>query len=180
MLRGVTVLALVLLPVVSWAQVSEPEGYREDSYRAPVPETLAGGTVVSSDEANALWQEGKVTFLDVLPRAPKPEKLPEGTVWHEKPRISIPGALWLPNVGYGGIADETDAYFRAGLEKATGGDMTHPVLFFCLDECWMSWNAAKRAMEYGYSTVYWYPEGTDGWVFEDYPVEELKPEPGFQ
>jgi rhodanese-related sulfurtransferase len=39
----------------------------------------------------------------------------------------------------------------------------------------MSWNAAKRAMEYGYSNVTWYPEGTDGWAFQDYPQETVKP-----
>ncbi len=162
------------------AEVPEPATYREDDYRSPVPATLSGATVVSSEEAETLWQEGTVAFIDVLPRAPKPEKLPEGTIWREKPRLSIPGALWLPNVGYGRIADVTDAYFRAGLAKATGDDPAHPVLFFCLEDCWMSWNAAKRALEYGYATVYWYPEGTDGWTFMDYPVEELEPEPGGQ
>lgn len=175
-MRPAAVLALTFLPLAALAEVPEPEGYREDDYRSPVPDTLAGATVVSSEQAYALWQGGEVAFLDVLPRAPKPEKLPEGTIWHEKPRLSIPGALWLPNVGYGRIADVTDAYFRAGLEKATGGDTAHPILFFCLDECWMSWNAAKRALEYGYATVYWYPEGTDGWAFMDYPLEELTPE----
>ena len=27
----------------------------------------------------------------------------------------------------------------------------------------MSWNAAKRALSWGYSNVAWYPDGTDGW-----------------
>ncbi len=51
--------------------------------------------------------------------------------------------------------------------------MQHPVLFFCLAECWMSWNAAKRALEYGYSNVFWYPEGTDGWRFEEWPTQKV-------
>ncbi|WP_150524099.1 PQQ-dependent catabolism-associated CXXCW motif protein [Roseibium sediminis] len=159
------------------AQVPEPDGYREDPYRGEVPQTLKGGTVVSSEEANALWSEGKTAFIDVLPRPPKPKNLPKGTIWREKPRHSIPGSLWLPNVGYGQIAEITAGYFKDGLKKATGDDKEHPVLFFCLEECWMSWNAAKRALEYGYTTVYWYPEGTDGWTFYDYPLEEVKPEP---
>ncbi len=124
-----------------------------------------------------LWKAGQTAFIDVLPRAPKPKNLPKGTIWHEKPRLSIPGSLWLPNVGYGRIAEVTADYFRTILAKATGGDRKHAVLFFCLDECWMSWNAAKRALEYGYETVYWYPDGTDGWTFEDYPVERVEPEP---
>ncbi|MEO9527790.1 PQQ-dependent catabolism-associated CXXCW motif protein [Roseibium sp.] len=170
--------ALALLPAPLCAQgVPEPEDYREEPYRGPVPETLSGGAVVSSEEAHALWQAGATAFIDVLPRAPKPENLPAGTIWRDKQRLSIPGSLWLPNVGYGRIAGKTADYFRSGLEKATGDDTAHPVLFFCLDECWMSWNAARRALEYGYETVYWYPEGTDGWTFEDFPVAELKPEP---
>jgi len=41
----------------------------------------------------------------------------------------------------------------------------------------MSWNAAKRALGFGYETVYWLPEGTDGWALWDYPTERLTPHP---
>jgi PQQ-dependent catabolism-associated CXXCW motif protein len=177
-LRAAALLLALLVPAAAPAQVAEPEAYRTDEYRSPVPETLKGGTVVNTEEAHALWEGGEVVFIDVLPRPPKPANLPEGTIWHDTPRYSIPGAIWLPNVGYGAIADVTAAYFRNGLEQATGGDRTHPVLFFCLDECWMSWNAAKRALDWGYGRVYWYPEGTDGWTFQDYPTEELSAAPG--
>ncbi len=169
---------VTIWPVPASSQtVPEPDGYREDPYRGPVPETLHGATVVSTKDAHALWEAGQTAFIDVLPRAPKPKNLPEGTIWHEKPRLSIPGSQWLPNVGYGRIAEVTADYFRAGLAKATDGDRKRGLLFFCLDECWMSWNAAKRALEYGYETVYWYPEGTDGWTFDDFPVEKIEPEP---
>jgi len=178
MIRAAALAFLLGLPVAGLAGEPEPDDYRMDHYRGPVPETLAGATVVGPERAHALWQSGDVAFVDVLPRAPKPPNLPEGTIWREQPRLSIPGAIWLPNVGYGDIADLTHAYFRAGLDKVTGGDTDHPVLFFCLDECWMSWNAAKRALEYGYTDVYWFPEGTDGWTFLDYPVERVEAEPG--
>lgn len=169
--------ALILTGPAYAANEPEPDGFRMDHYRGPVPETLAGATVVDAEAAHALWQAGAV-FIDVLPQAPKPENLPPGTIWREKPRLSIPGATWLPNVGYGALAEVNDAYFRTGLETATGGDMARPLVFFCLDECWMSWNAAKRALEYGYGTVHWFPEGTDGWDFYDYPLEEVAPVPG--
>jgi PQQ-dependent catabolism-associated CXXCW motif protein len=172
--------AALWLPLAALAQsVPEPDDYETEHYRGPVPVSLTGGTVVDADAAYALWKTGTVAFVDVLPRAPKPDKLPEGTIWRDKPRDSIPGAIWLPNVGYGRLAEVTHANFRAGLEKATGDDKDHPVLFFCLEECWMSWNAARRALEYGYTHVFWFPEGTDGWVFEDYPNEVIEPEPGF-
>lgn len=172
-------IAAAMLPFAVFAQsVAEPEDYETEHYRGPVPVSLKGATVVDADAAYALWKTGRVAFVDVLPRAPKPENLPEGTIWRDKPRFSIPEAIWLPNVGYGALADVTHEYFKAGLSKATGGDSDHPVVFFCLDECWMSWNAAKRAVEeYGYSNVFWFPEGTDGWEFEDYPTEEIKAEP---
>ncbi|MAU47974.1 MAG: rhodanese [Yangia sp.] len=167
----------VLAPLAAMAQTPEPDSYRMEEYRAPVPATLAGATVVGPEEAHALWQAGETAFIDVLPQAPRPPNLPEGTIWRDKPRESIPGATWLPNVGYGAIAEVTETYFRDGLAAATDGDLAHPVLFFCLEDCWMSWNAAKRALGFGYETVYWLPEGTDGWTLWDYPTERLIPRP---
>ncbi|PWE32545.1 rhodanese [Maritimibacter sp. 55A14] len=173
--KGLALIALLLATPAAAGNVAEPEGFRGPPYRAPVPATLSGATVVTAQQAHALWQEGTVAFIDVLPRPPRPGNLPEDTIWRPKPRHSIPGATWLPNVGYEVIAAETDAYFRAGLAAATGGDRAHPVLFFCLAECWMSWNAGKRALGYGYSSVYWYPEGTDGWMAEGLPTELADP-----
>ncbi|MGF1658086.1 MAG: PQQ-dependent catabolism-associated CXXCW motif protein [Rubrimonas sp.] len=161
-------------------RVPEPDGYRMEAFRAPVPATLRGATVVDTAAAHALWRAGETVFIDVLPRAVKPEGLPEGTLWRDRPRDSIPGAFWLPNVGYGALHPDMDARFRAALREATAGDLDRPLLFFCLDECWMSWNAAKRALrEYGHSAVFWYPEGTDGWSWEDHPVERATPAEGF-
>ncbi|WP_394179245.1 PQQ-dependent catabolism-associated CXXCW motif protein [Yoonia maritima] len=178
MIRAATLALVLMMPLPCFAQsVAEPDGYRTEQYRAPVPATLAGGTVVDVDEAYALWMAGDVTFIDVLPRAPKPKDLPEGTVWREQPRLSIPGATWLPNVGYGQLAQETVTYFEEGLAKATDGNKEAPVVFFCLSECWMSWNAAKRAVdEFGYNQVYWFPDGTDVWTMASYPTEEIEPE----
>lgn len=170
---------LCVLPLAAAAQtVPEPDDYRMDHYRDSVPESLKGATLVGPEEAYDLWLAGEAAFIDVLPQPPKPANLPEGTIWRDKPRISIPRAVWLPNVGYGAIADVTAAYFRAGLEQVTGGDLAHPVVIFCLEDCWMSWNAAKRAIEWGYSSVYWMPEGTDGWQLWEYPMERIKPAEG--
>lgn len=179
MKRVLALAFFLVLPLAASAQmVPEPEGYRMEHYRSPVPETLEGGQVVGPEEAHDLWQAGKAAFIDVLPQPPKPANLPKGTIWRDKPRHAIPGSIWLPNVGYGAIADVTADYFRAGLEKVTGGDRAHPVVFYCLEDCWMSWNAARRAIEWGYVAVYWLPEGTDGWRLWDYPVERIQPEEG--
>ena len=177
MIRAMAVLLMFSAPAMAQT-VPEPSDYRMDHYRAPVPDAITGGTTIGPEEAHQLWTDGAAAFVDVLPQPPKPANLPEGTLWREKPHDTIPGAIWLPNVGYGKIADVTAAYFRAGLTEVTNGDPSRPVVFFGLEDCWMSWNAARRAIEWGYSAVYWFPEGTDGWSLWDYPLERVKPAPG--
>jgi PQQ-dependent catabolism-associated CXXCW motif protein len=168
----------MLIPSASAQTVPEPQGYRMDTYRAPVPGSLAGATTLGPEQAYALWSAGNTAFIDVLPQPPKPADLPEGTIWRDKPHDTIPGAIWLPNVGYGAIADVTAEYFRKGLAAATGNDSAAPVVIFCLADCWMSWNAGKRAIEWGYTSVYWLPEGVDGWSAQTYPVERVQPQGG--
>ena len=176
MMRGLAamiVTALLVLP--AYAQVDEPAGYRMDHYRAPVPDTLTGAGVISTQDAWQQWQRGGVAFIDVFPRPPKPGNLPKGAIFRQQPRLSLPSAAWLPNVGYGALHASVHAYFRDALAAITDGDEHMPLVFFCEMDCWMSWNAAKRALEMGYTQVFWYPDGTDGWSFEDYPLEEIEP-----
>ena len=155
----------------------EPEGYRTDNYRAPVPATLQGARVLATEDAEAIWREKRGAFIDVLPRAPKPKNLPAGTVWRDQPRFDIPGSTWLPDTGYGTLAPATEAYLRKGLEQASRGNKSTLLVFYCLADCWMSWNAAKRALTYGYTNVAWYPDGTDGWEHAKLMTEEAHPEP---
>jgi PQQ-dependent catabolism-associated CXXCW motif protein len=173
------VAATLVMMVVAHAQdgVSEPEGYRSDNYRAPVPATLSGAKVLATGEANAIWRAGAAVFIDVLPRPPKPPNLPAGTIWRDKPRLNIPGSVWLPDTGYGTLAAATEEYLRQGLARASGGDKTRLLVLYCQANCWMSWNAAKRALSFGYSNVVWYPDGTDGWQAANLPLAESQPEP---
>jgi PQQ-dependent catabolism-associated CXXCW motif protein len=165
------------LPAYAQENAPEPEGYRTDNYRAPVPATLAGARVLATGEAEAIWRAGAGVFIDVLPHAPKPQNLPAGTIWREKPRLNIPGSIWLPDTGYGTLAAATEDYLRHGLARASGGNSATLLVIYCLADCWMSWNAAKRALSYGYRNVAWYPEGTDGWQRADLPVAESPPQP---
>jgi PQQ-dependent catabolism-associated CXXCW motif protein len=128
-----------------------------------VPRTLKGARLITADDAQTLMSDAAAVFIDVYPRAPRPPNLPAGTVWRDPPHMSIAGAHWLPNVGYGVLSPEFETYFRSRLETLTGRDAARPVVFFCLKDCWMSWNAAKRALSWGYRSVIWFPEGTDGW-----------------
>jgi PQQ-dependent catabolism-associated CXXCW motif protein len=155
----------------------EPDGYRLDDYRAPTPLTLRGAKVIATAEAQALWSARSAAFVDVLPRTPRPRGLPAGTYWRDKPRADIPGSVWLPDTGYGELAAVTVDYLSAGLEKATNGDRARMIVFYCLADCWMSWNAARRALSLGYGNVAWYREGTDGWSAAGLPLREATPEP---
>src|SRR5258705_5201718 len=136
----------------------EPEGYRTDNYRAPVPATLADARVLATEEAEAIWRAGAATFIDVLPHPPKPQSLPPGTIWREKPRLNIPGSVWLPDTGYGTLAQVTENYLRANVARISGGDRARMFVVYCQRACWMSWKAAKRILGMGYSNVAWYPD----------------------
>ena len=159
---------------------AEPDDYRLDEYHAVVPKTLKGARVITTDEAADIWKAKSAAFIDVMPQAPKPADLPEGTIWRDKPRRDVPGSLWLPDVGYGALAPEMDTYFRDGLAKATGGDLSKPVVIYCKANCWQSWNAGKRAMEYGYKNIIWFRDGTDGWEAAglELAVTKSVPRPG--
>jgi PQQ-dependent catabolism-associated CXXCW motif protein len=154
----------------------EPDSYRESDYRARTPATLKGARVLTTEEAAAMWRAGSAAFIDVLPQAPRPKNLPADVVWRDKPRFDIPGSEWLPDTGYGELAPVMLDYFRRGLDKALAGGKRQ-LMFYCLKDCWMSWNAARRALELGYKNVDWYPEGSDGWAAAGLPLEKRTPEP---
>jgi PQQ-dependent catabolism-associated CXXCW motif protein len=141
----------------------EPSDYRTTDYRSAVPTTLAGAKVIDTLAAEKLLENKAAIFIDVFPKPPKPVNLPAGTLWIDPKHDTIDGAHWVPNVGYGIAPAGVDEYFRAKLTQLTAAEPGKPLLFFCLRNCWMSWNAAKRAIEWGYKDVIWYPEGTDGW-----------------
>jgi PQQ-dependent catabolism-associated CXXCW motif protein len=150
--------------------VPEPAGYRLEDYRAPVPATVAGGTAIDTAAADALWRQGRAVFIDVLPAPRRPETLRADALWKPLPRRDVPGSLWLPDVGRGELNAALEDYFRKGLDRATRGDANAALVLYCLADCWMSWNAAKRAAAWGYRAVYWYRDGTTGWEAAGSPV----------
>ena len=126
----------------------EPPGYRTENYPLADAGDPRGRDRRRSADAVALWSGKAAVFIDVMPQPPRPANLPAGTLWRHPPRESIPGAIWLPNVGFGALAPETEAYFRARPRGGDGGTIrTRPIVIFCMRDCWMSWNAAKRGAE---------------------------------
>jgi PQQ-dependent catabolism-associated CXXCW motif protein len=178
MIRAALIVALSLLgQAAARAEIAEPGGYRSGDYRSPTPATLRGARVLTTDEAAEMWKDGKAVFVDVMPHPPRPPNLPPGTIWREKPRQNIPNSVWLPDTGYGALAPVMENYLRANLDRIAGADRARLLVFYCLRDCWMSWNAAKRALAMGYPNVAWFPEGTDGWEDALLPLAESKPEP---
>jgi PQQ-dependent catabolism-associated CXXCW motif protein len=155
----------------------EPESYRSENYRSPTPATLRGARIITTAEAEAIWREGSAAFVDVLPTVPRPPNLPGETLWRGQRRLNIPGSTWLPDTGYGELSAATEDYLRVGLERITGGDRAIPLVIYCQRDCWMAWNAAKRAVSWGYTGVIWYPDGTDGWQDAGLPLGEATPAP---
>jgi PQQ-dependent catabolism-associated CXXCW motif protein len=152
-------------------------GYRISRYRAPTPDTVPGGTRIDIDEFDRLAKDANAILVDVMiAEGAGPD--PKTGKWRlTKQRRSIPGAVWLANVGIGLPDPAIDAYFAKNLKQLTDGDFDRPIIMFCLADCWMSWNAIKRAAALGYTQLYWYSDGTDGWRDWDRPFTDITPVP---
>jgi PQQ-dependent catabolism-associated CXXCW motif protein len=176
--RAIFLGVLVIGAQTARGQVPEPAGYRMGDYKAPTPDTVAGGAALGTEAAQTLWRAGGAVWIDVLAAPRRPPNLPPQSVWMPLPRRDIPSSLWLPDVGRGVLSPALEQYFRTHLAAATQGRHDAPIVFYCLANCWMSWNAAKRAASWGYRRVYWYRDGTDGWSTAKLPLAEAKPAPG--
>ena len=168
-----------LLPILAAPLLAAADGYRMEDYRAPVPQDVPGGRAIDTAEAALLFDRQAAVWIDVLAAPRRPAGLSPDALWRPSPRFGIPGSLWLPEVGRGDLPPGTATWFRISLERATQGDRDRTVVFYCLADCWMSWNAARRAAAWGWRQVLWYREGTDGWEAAGLPTEELHPAPGW-
>lgn len=146
-----------------------------DHYRGPVPDTVHGAAIVHTAGLPALIATLHPVLVDVLPAPAPPQDARPGMPRLPLPHQDIPDSIWLPEVGRGAITAEKEAWFAAKLALATHGDKNMPVVFYCLSNCWMSWNATKRAALYGYVRAYWYPEGADGWAAAGQALETVEP-----
>lgn len=182
---GAITTAALALSIATWpgkvaadASAFDPAtGYRIRQYRAPTPSDVPGGVKITLDELETLMRDRNALLIDVMPsEGAGPD--PITGLWHvPKPRLNMAGSVWLPDVGKGVLTPQIDAYFKQALARLTGGDNRRAIVFYCQADCWMSWNAVKRASELGYSSLHWYPEGTDGMRDWDVPLVPAVPEP---
>lgn len=138
-------------------------GYRITHYRAAVPDMVPGGTRVDLDKVDALIKDSAL-LLDVMPSEGAGPDPTTGKWRLSRPHQSIPGAVWLPDVGRGSISKIYEEYLSENVKRLTAGDVSKQIIVFCQSDCWMAWNAVQRIAALGYRRIFWFPEGTDGWV----------------
>lgn len=150
-------------------------GFRMERYRAPVPQSIPGGITVDNEMMIEALDNDDWILIDVYP--PKglgPDPIDGHWVISES-RRSMVGATWLPEVGRGHLEADAIDYFQRNLEALTNGDKSRAMVFYCTSDCWQSWNAARRAINWGYSAVHWYPLGSDGWLEEGGELVPVEP-----
>ena len=158
------------------APAPEPSGFWTGPINSAVPATLAGGKVINSaHQLQSLLQVPATVIVDVSNAPRRPDNLAIGAPWLPLPHQAIPGSLWIPGAGLGEIPPAMADFFRKQLAAATQNDATRQVIIYCHRTCWLSWNAAKRAIDYGYRNVYWYRDGIEGWQAAHLPTAVIEP-----
>lgn len=176
-------IVMAVLVLVQPAQAQESgglfnaEGYRIAHYRTPTRRPPEGVARIAPSAAAQLRPGTDALFIDVLP-AEGGHREEDGRWRLAVPRESIPGAHWFPESGRGELAPGIARWFTAGIARLTKGRKDRPIILFCLSDCWMSWNAAKRLRALGYSQVLWLAEGTDGWRDLGLPLVPVVPDGG--
>jgi PQQ-dependent catabolism-associated CXXCW motif protein len=154
------------------------QGYRDKYYRRPTPATIDVAQTLTPRQLHQLMASDKPVLIDVLSVVVRPESAEFGFAWlPNEVRMNIPDSTWLPNVGYGKLDERMQDYFADNLYRLTQGNKNRALVFYCVEGCWMSWNAVKRAHSLGYTNLYWYPAGTDGWKQAGYKLAEATPYP---
>ena len=94
----------------------------------------------------------------------------------DKGRRTVPGAIWLKGAGRSTDREEDiDDRLGAKLDEITEGDKARSIGFFCLSaKCWLSHNAALRAIALGYENVHWYRGGIKAWKKARLPTEKAR------
>ena len=131
-------------------KVAPTKQFRTDEYHAPTPREIPGGRVVTTVElGQMLEREPRPYLIDVL-----------GGNSHR----TIAGAFWMSGAGAGDMSKEEEQRFNNAIAGFAGGDKNRPLVFFCVDpHCWLSYNAALRAIAAGYTNVMWYRGGVAAW-----------------
>lgn len=160
-----------------YKHIDPKTGLRTSYYRAALPSKVPGGRRINVKEVHAHFTNKTALFLDVMAHTGTGPDPLDG-IWRiAKPRENIPGSTWLADVGTGTLTPEMKKYYKSNLEKLTKGNKALNIVMYCTADCWMAWNAVRRASKWGYTNILWFPEGTDEWIEAGHPVESSIPVP---
>lgn len=149
------------------------EGYRQTQYRSPTPASIDGAQTVDTAALHCLLTEqAGIVLVDVYRRP-----WLAGQFIDNEAHANLPGSLWLANTGDGTLEPQWADYFSENLARITEGDKARPLVFYCRSDCWLGWNATRRARALGYTKLYWYRDGVDGWEQAGLPLKPATPEP---
>lgn len=152
--------------------------YRGLPYHSPTTQyPPAGVQRISANELQRMLNSNSTPLLiDVYGAIFREESLDFDGAWLvSTPRKNIPGSVWLPNVGKQVLKPVVEQYYRGQLKELTNDNPARRLVIYCIEDCWMAWNAAKRAREWGYTDVMWFREGVDGWTDNDWVLESAEP-----
>jgi PQQ-dependent catabolism-associated CXXCW motif protein len=118
----------------------------------PTPTEIPGGQVITTKGLIPLLQGQAGTSVIVLDALGGPQTLPR----------AVPAA-WASQPG--SFNDQVQQQFGQMLMQLTQGNRQVPIVTYCQGpQCWMSYNAALRAIALGYRNVLWYRGGLEAWM----------------
>ena len=127
------------------------------AFHGPTPSSIPGGQVITTKGVveMVLSQKMPYVLVDVLGG-----------------QGMLPGALPASFAAQAGsFNDQTQQQFVGMLQQRTGGRKDVPIILYCQStQCWMSYNAALRAINAGYTNVLWYRGGIEAWQSVGLPM----------
>jgi PQQ-dependent catabolism-associated CXXCW motif protein len=135
-----------------------PQKVLQSQVGSRTPMNIPGGRVVTTPELARAFNSGQEFLLvDAL---------------KDQHSLTIQGADRIPEAGFAGsYTDATQRGLSAQLQELTDDDLDFIVVFFCQGaECWESYNASLRAINLGYTSVFWYRGGLAAWQEAGLPL----------
>jgi PQQ-dependent catabolism-associated CXXCW motif protein len=175
LLTGLSLLAGLILtcPVSAGPELFNAEGFRSSHYRSPTPNHAEHAqTLDTTALQHLLIQQPASALIDVYGR-----QWLHGVFIEDEVHANLPNSTWLANTGLGELDAQWQRYFEDNLKRITNGNKAWPLVFYCRSDCWLGWNAVKRAHLLGYSNLYWYKDGIDAWEQAGLPLIPAQPEP---
>lgn len=127
------------------------------AFHGPTPASIPGGQVITTKGVAELVTQQNMPYaiIDVLGGP-----------------AMLPGALPAAFAAQpGGFNDQVQQQFASMLQQRTQGNTQMPLILYCQStQCWMSYNAALRAINAGYTNVLWYRGGIEAWQAVGLPV----------